>query len=314
MYCSECAKENPDKAKFCNECGFKFSASPADQHLDPSSSQGIEGERKNATILFSDLSGYTAMTEKMDPEEVKTLMEDIFEKAGKIVDKYQGTVDSFFGDEILVLFGVPKAHEDDPVRAIHTAMEIHELVDRFSKGFEKKFNARLSMHTGINTGLIVTGDKFIGKDRQGLAGDAINLASRLTGIAKPGEIVIGNSTFQKAGENFLYEEMEPVAVKGKIEPVKIFKVKGIKKISEKGDKTFTRQISSKMVGRDRDINKLELQVAKVINDQGSVINIIGEAGIGQDCLQSSENLKSLTKQLLWKANPYQSAITCPFIQ
>nr|MDA3916251.1 zinc ribbon domain-containing protein [Deltaproteobacteria bacterium] len=109
MQCPKCSKENPEDSKFCNECAapLKDIEINSDQETFHS-----KGERKHATVLFSDLSGYTAMTEQMDPEDVKNLMEDIFEKAGKIVEKYQGTVDSIFGDEILVLFGVPKAHED----------------------------------------------------------------------------------------------------------------------------------------------------------------------------------------------------------
>ena len=169
------------------------------------------------------------------------------------------------------------------------------------------------MHTGINTGLIITGDKFIGKGRQGLAGDAINLASRLTGIAKPGEIVIGHSTFQKAGELFLCEEMEPVTVKGKTEPITIFKVKGVKKNVRQGDKAFSRRIYSKMVGRDKDLNKLELQVAKVINDQGSVINIIGEAGIGKSRLFAEfRKLEILNKALLFEGKSISIGNSLPF--
>ena len=142
MLCPKCQCKNPDKAKFCNECAYKL-----DSSVDATPKERIKGERKHATVLFSDLSGYTAMTEKMDPEDVKSLMEDIFEKAGKIVEKYQGTVDSFFGDEILVLFGVPKAHEDDPIRAVHAALEIHKLVDELNPEFEKQNFVKLSMHT-----------------------------------------------------------------------------------------------------------------------------------------------------------------------
>jgi class 3 adenylate cyclase len=215
MQCPKCSKENSSDNKFCKECGFKLSVESVDNDSNNSPKEKIEGERKHATILFSDLSGYTAMTEKMDPEDVKILMEDIFEKAGKIVDKYEGIVDSFFGDEILVLFGIPKVHEDDPVRAVHAAIEIHNLVEEFSKEFEKKHNTNLSMHTGIDTGLVVTGDKFIGKGRQGLAGDTINLASRLTKLANPGEIIIGADTYQSAKHHFTFESCDPVAVKGK---------------------------------------------------------------------------------------------------
>ena len=309
--CPKCLNDNPEISNFCNICGYKFNLELI--HKKPALRDVQEGERKHATVLFSDLSGYTAMTEKMDPEEVKNLMGDISEKAGRIVERYQGTVERFFGDEIMILFGVPKVHEDDPRRAIHTAIEIHKLVETLSHEFEKKYQAQLSMHTGINSGLVITGDKYIGKGRHGLTGDTINLAKRLTGIARPGEIVIGKNTFYKTGDYFLCEEMEPVAVKGKAESVKIFKVKGVKKSIQKSDKAFSRQVSSKMVGRDSELNKLELQVAKVINGQGSVINIIGEAGIGKSRLfVEFKKLEIIKKAMLLEGKSISIGISLPF--
>lgn len=281
MLCPKCQSDNPDKAKFCMECAASLIS------VEEESKQSvlkIEGERKHATVLFSDLSGYTAMTEKMDPEDVKTLMGDIFEKAGKVVEKYEGTVERFFGDEIMVLFGVPKAHEDDPVRAIHTAVEIHKLVENLSPKFEKQHLGTLSMHTGINTGLVITGDQYIGKGRHGLTGDTINLAKRLTGLAKTGDIIIGHDTFLKAKDHFPFDTMDPVMIKGKQEPVRIYKVTDTKKRLQGRNKEFARQIFSEMVGRDKEMNQLELQVAKTINGNGSVVNIIGEAGIGKSRL------------------------------
>ncbi len=233
MKCPKCLATNPETNKYCGNCGQKIGSIEAPPKK-PS------GERKQATVLFSDLSGYTAMTEKMDPEEVKNLMGSIFEKAGKIVEKYQGTVERFFGDEIMILFGVPKAHEDDPVRAISTAIEIHELVKNLSPDFEKKKLGSLSMHTGINTGLVITGDKYIGKSRHGLTGDTINLAKRLTGIATAGEIIVGENTFQKVNQKFDFQEFDAIKVKGKADLIKIYRLKGRLKKS----KIYNRQIFS----------------------------------------------------------------------
>ena len=143
LVCPECGKANAPKSKFCNECGnviephtklstitperdIPHSVEPTDTPVNRITP--LDGERKHATVLFSDLSGYTAMSEKLDPEKVKDIMGRIFTEAGKIADKYDGTVEKFFGDEIMVLLGVPKAHEDDPVRAINMALEIHERV------------------------------------------------------------------------------------------------------------------------------------------------------------------------------------------
>ena len=160
MQCSKCQFENLGGAKFCMECGHNFvEARPEFQE------PVVEAERKHATVLFSDLAGYTALTEKLDPEEVKEIMGLIFREIGRLAKSYDGTIERFFGDEALLLFGVPKAHEDDPVRAIRVAVEIHALMSEQAARFTEKIGRPLAMHIGINTGLVITGDEYIDKGR-----------------------------------------------------------------------------------------------------------------------------------------------------
>ena len=233
-------------------------------------------------MMFSDLSGYTAMTERLDPEEVKGIMSFVFEKIVDVIKSYDGFIEKFIGDSVMAVFGVPTAHEDDPVRAIRAAMEMHAAVDRLSPQFEEKIGRSLSLHTGINTGLVVTGEVDIAKGTHGLTGDAINLASRLEGLAGTGEIVVGQGTFQLASRHFSFKPMVPTKLKGKSKPVPAFKV-----ISSKIPGSLVRadrEVSSAMVGRDQEIDRLVSQVRKVINGQGSVVNVIGEAGIGKSRL------------------------------
>ncbi len=294
MNCPDCKFQNPEDANFCMKCGYRFEH----EVLSPARQIDVEGERKQATVMFSDLSGYTAMTEKLDPEEVKTLMGDIFKKAEGVVKKYGGTVERFFGDEVMILFGVPRAHEDDPVRAVHAASEIHKLVENLSPAFEKAHQTPLKMHTGINTGLVITGDEYIGKGRHGLTGDTINLAKRLTSLAMPGQIVVGENTFQKTTRQFLFTTFDPVTVKGKSDPVNTHLFQGVRKKSESISTGASRQIFSELVGREKELNKLILQLAQVIDGKGSVINITGEAGIGKSRLfaefSNSDMIKSIT--------------------
>ena len=129
MQCPECGCDNRQQARFCDACGCKL----ADLVVKAAPSHATAGERKHATVMFSDLSGYTALSERLDPEEVKELMGRLFAEAGSIVEKYEGTVERFFGDEIMALFGVPVAHEDDPVRAVRAALEVHALVGNFER-------------------------------------------------------------------------------------------------------------------------------------------------------------------------------------
>ena len=304
MKCPKCFVDNPQTNKFCPECGQNLAT-----FEKPSvKSSELEGERKHATIIFSDLSGYTAMTENMDPEDVKNLMGDIFEKAGKIVEKYEGTVERFFGDEIMILFGVPKAHEDDPVRAVHTAIEIHKLVENLSKEFEKKYQTQLTMHTGINSGLVITGDKYIGKGRHGLTGDTINLAKRLTNLAKPGEIIIGSDTYKTAQAFFSFEPREPVAVKGKKDPVQTFKAidteTKIKKIRQ------LKGVRADLIARDRELVEFGDAVKALKSGKGSVYCLYGFAGSGKSRL--IEEFKAITNVQWFEGCSYPYTKNTPY--
>lgn len=178
LACPECGKVNPTGSKFCNECGERLERAVETEKAVPE----VEGERKHVTVLFSDLSGYTTMSERLDPEKVKEITSRIFEEIALVVTRYEGFIEKYVGDAVMALFGVPKAHEDDPIRAIRAAREIHELVDSMSPEVEKSIGRPISMHTGINTGLVVTGEVDMEKGTHGVAGDTINLASRLQTI------------------------------------------------------------------------------------------------------------------------------------
>jgi class 3 adenylate cyclase len=255
MQCPKCQTENPDSKKFCRECGSdlilecpKCSSEilPSDKFCGvcrydlrtalsalpnkPSDQKPLEEKkplltsdsaRKYVTVLFSDMSGYTAMSEKLDPEEVKEIMGKIFGEISKVIPRYEGVIDKFIGDAVMALFGVPHSHEDDPVRAIKAAREIHEIVSSISPQYEKRIGKPLAMHTGICTGLVVTGEMSLEKGTPGVLGDTINLASRLTSLAKPGEIVISPDTYHQAEGFFTFEPMEPTIVKGKADPIRL---------------------------------------------------------------------------------------------
>ncbi len=158
LVCSECGNGLQADDKFCGKCGQKVVGEAKEEtaHLS------TEGERKHVTVLFSDLSGYTAMAEKLDPEEVKEITGRIFGEVSKIITKYDGFVEKYAGDAVMALFGANQSHEDDPMRAVKTAAEIHDLVQTLSPQYEEKIGQPLIMHTGINTGLVVTGEVDMG--------------------------------------------------------------------------------------------------------------------------------------------------------
>ncbi len=289
--CPECKNENPEGANFCMECGTKLGTSK-----NLSNRQAIlEAERRRITALFSDLSGYTAMTSKLDPEEVKSIMNTIFDGMKEIILKYGGFIEHSAGDSVLALFGVPKAHEDDTIRAIYTAKEIHTFVDSLSPDFKEKTGITLSMHSGINTGLAVTADVNQAKGTHKVTGDVINVAARLSGVAKAHEILVGPETYKICSNAFAFDALPSVKVKGKEKPIVMYRVT----VSNQSTivRTTNRQVTSEMVGRDRELDKLEIQVLKVINGKGSVVNISGEAGIGKSRLIAELKKREVIKRV-----------------
>lgn len=307
LVCAQCGTENLPADKFCGECGQTLEKKDVTVRIEPS----IEGERKQVTALFSDLSGYTAMTEKLDPEEVKEIMGRIFGEIISVVNKYEGCIEKFIGDAIVALFGVPKAHEDDPVRAIQAAREIHEIVDAVSPRFESRVGKRLSMHTGINTGLVVTGEVTMERGALGVTGDTVNVASRLSGIAKPGEILVGEDTYHQAEGLFNFEPLEPASVKGKTEPIRAYKV-----LSQKEEPAKTHRLSgmrADLIGRKSEMVLLSEAVNKLREGKGSIFSICGDAGTGKSRLieefKATLDLKNIQ---WWEGHAYAYSQNIPY--
>lgn len=290
LECPACKAIVPPEKKFCGECGYNLKSEiPATHPSDKSSvsdSTLITGERKQITVLFSDLSGFTAMSEKLDPEEVKNIMSRIFREISHVVTKYGGVTEKYIGDAVMALFGVPKAHEDDPLRAIRAARELHKVIDAISPQLETKVGRRLSMHTGINSGLVVTGEVNIEKGILGVTGDTINIASRLSELADPGDIFVGKNTYHQAEAYYTFERLKPTKVKGKTEAIPVFRVSGaIEKVAQLRGLAI-QGISSPLVGRDAEFVSIKGCVNRLLDGQGGILSIIGEAGIGKSRLMA----------------------------
>ncbi|MFC1896328.1 AAA family ATPase [Thermodesulfobacteriota bacterium] len=300
--CPKCSFSNPPNFKFCGECGHDLrklqeapsAPEPEPRPEKPSTEQipitqgAIAGERKYVTALFSDMSGYTAMSERLDPEEVKEITSRVFSEISKIVSKYDGFIEKFIGDAVMALFGVPKAHEDDPIRAIRAAMEIHDLVRAISPELEEKIGKPLSMHTGVNTGLVVTGEVNREKGTHGVAGDTINVAARLSSLAAADLVVVGHDTYLHAEGFFDFEALEPAKIKGKGEPIEIYKLLSIK---ERPSTTSRhRGLRADMIGREMEFAQLKEAAANLKDGRGSIFFIYGDSGTGKTRL--IEELKS----------------------
>jgi class 3 adenylate cyclase len=276
---------NTPDSNFCGGCGYDFTKTSAitPKPLEtPSKPTITDHERKHVTVMFSDLSGYTAMNEKLDPEEVKEIMDRIFGKISQVVVKYEGFIEKFVGDAVMAIFGVPKTHEDDPVRAIRAAREIHNLVKEISPSLTKTIGRPLYMHTGINTGLVVAKEIDFEKGTHGVLGDTINVASRISGLAKADEIIVGLETYHQAEGYFNFEKLDPTKVKGKEEPIQIYKV-----LSPKEAISKTHRLSglrSELIGRRVEMDQLKEAVDNLKKGKSSSFSIIGDAGTGKSRL------------------------------
>jgi len=293
MKCPRCQSDNPESAKFCSACGQPLGEAGASGNLSEP-----ESERRHVTVLFTDLSGYTAMCERLDPEDVKEVMSRIFGEIAQVVAKYEGFIEKFIGDAAMALFGVPRAHEDDPVRAIKAAMEIHGLVEALSPQVEARGCKPLSMHSGINTGLVVTGGADAGKGTYGVTGDTINLASRLSGMGKAGEILVGPYTYRRAEGYFNFEALEPAPVEGKAEPVRIYKV-----LSGKDQPSKIHRLTgvrAELIGRKSEMDQLAEAIEKLREGKGSIIGICGDAGTGKSRLVEEFKATLDPKEIQWR--------------
>lgn len=243
----------------------------------------IVGERRQATILFSDLSGYTAMNELLDPEEVEKIMNRIKEAAIWIIEGLEGTVNQFIGDEVVALFGIPHAHEGDPSRAVLAAMELHAMVDQLSEEVKPMIGRSLSMHSGINTGLIVTAVRDDRDGKFGLTGDTVNTGARILAQAKENEILVSPDTQRLISPYFETESMEPVRMKGKAEPMVPHRIVG-KSAAQSRIEAAEQRGFTQYVGREAELAQLNACLEKSCRGQGQFVTVFGEAGLGKSRL------------------------------
>jgi len=252
--CATCGHENNETAKFCEECGAA---------LDGAQAWASREQRKTVTVLFCDVAGSTALGESTDPEALRALLARYFERMRQIVERHGGTVEKFIGDAVMAVFGVPVVHEDDALRAVRAAVEMRDSLP------ELGVQARL----GLNTGEVVTGTA-----ERLATGDAVNVAARLEQAAPPGEILIGHNTLALVGLSVEVEALEPLALKGKTEPVQVYRL--LEVLEE-----APRRSEAPMVGRATELRRLRDAFEQAELDRScQLFTILGSAGVGKSRL------------------------------
>ena len=319
LICPDCGAELRPKAKFCDECGAKLlEAAPTPTEVDErlaklqsfmpkglvdkilSTKGQIEGERKIVTVLFADMQGSSAITQKFDPEVVSAITSDFFSILGEVVYKYEGSIDRLMGDGMMVIFGAPVVHENDPQRAIFSALEMQEELEKLNEELEQKAGISIRMRVGINTGTVVVDN--IGSDLRmeyTAIGDMVNMASRLEKLAPVGGVLVGESTYRLTNRLFDFSAPKSIPVIGWEEPVATYEV-----IKAKDEPQLIRGIPeigrTKFVGREKELGILKEKSAEVESGKGQVVSIVGEPGIGKTRLvyEFMSGIEEIEAQLL----------------
>lgn len=249
-------------------------------------------QRKQITVLFADVSGFTAISEEMDPEEVGEMMNALWADIDRAITSYDGTIDKHIGDAVMALFGAPVAHESDPENAVRAALAMQETLRAFvvERGFassEGEGMPGLQMRIGINTGLVVLGQ--VGTTTEYTAmGGVVNLASRLEHAAPVGGVLISHDTYRHVRGLFEVQPLEPIRVKGVSEPVRVYLVSAVRPRAFRVPTRGVAGVETPTVGREAELRQMQEVFEAVHTGEGDdrthILTVVGEAGVGKSRL------------------------------
>lgn len=267
MLCASCSQPLPPGARFCPHCGHEVSRATSE-------------ERRVVTVLFADLVGYTGISEHLDPEHVKRLIDGAFARLVRDIDEFGGRVDKILGDGILALFGAPVAHEDDADRAIRAALRMHRSLAAFVEGNDT-LDQPLALRVGVNTGEVLVGS-LAGTVEYTAMGDVVNVASRLQALADPGGVLVGDSTAALASDEIVLEVVDDLHVRGREQTERAWRVVGVRATSP----GTLHQTGIPFVGRETQRELFHSVMGLVANGRSAVLAVAGEAGVGKTRLVS----------------------------
>jgi class 3 adenylate cyclase/tetratricopeptide (TPR) repeat protein len=327
--CPRCDHRIPVGKKFCGECGQQLArddAAPADPVIDydrPDSytpkfmaekiltTRGsLEGERKLVTVFFGDATGFTALSETLDPEAVHQIMDGCFAILMQEIHKYEGTINQFTGDGVMALFGAPLAHEDHAQRACHAALAVQRSLAGYGRQVKTAFGVEFKMRIGLNSGPVVVG--AIGNDLRmdyTAVGDTTNLAARMESLAQPGGILVSDSTYRLVSNYFEFTDLGDVAVKGKQAPQAVHQLIRASGIRSRMDASKARGLTD-YIGRRDELHDLGKAFQKARSGQGQVVGVVGEAGIGKSrfVFEMHRSADSAGRVIEGRCLPYGSSI------
>ena len=239
-------------------------------------------DRRSASVLFADLSGFTAISERLDPEDVRALQTDLFGALRGVIERYDAFLEKFVGDAVVAVFGAPVAHEDDPRRAVHAALDMHAAAVTLSERWHHRLGHPITLHIGINSGRVVAGNLGSAADAAyAVTGDTVNVAARLQSAAGAGQTMVSRATFLLTQHAFAFESGGNLALKGKTEPFAVYRLLGVNDSPPTLRGLAAHGLVAPLIARDDDL-ALMLDVAqRVQGGRAHVLSLVAEAGVGK---------------------------------
>jgi predicted ATPase/class 3 adenylate cyclase len=265
--CPSCGEENPERFRLCGFCGTALTPDLPSQEV-----------RKTVTIVFSDLKGSTAMGEKLDSEAVREVMSRYFDEMRAALERHGGTVEKYIGDAIMAVFGLPKLHEDDALRAVRAAGEMRERLAELNEELDRRWGVTVGNRTGVNTGEVVAGDPTTGQRL--VTGDTVNTAARLEQAAPTNEVLLGESTLRLVRHAVEVEPVEPLELKGKADRVPAYQL-----VSVRAAEGVERRRDSTLIGREEELADLLGELETASRERTCrTITVLAQAGVGKSRL------------------------------
>src|SRR3954451_16057834 len=266
MRCPACGQENPERAKFCLECGTALQ--PADAPAPSRES------RRVVTVVFADMVGFTSLGESLDQESLRRVMDRFYDGMRAAIEGEAGTLAKFIGDAVLGVWGTPEVHEDDALRAVRAAETMRRELANINEELESRWGVRVGMRTGVNTGEVVVDPS---RPADLLVGDTLNVAARLEQAAGDGVVLVGPETYRLVRDHCILEPVEPLGLKGKARPMPAWKlVDGLRPERRSEDR-----LQAPLVGRSGELAVLRTAYdAAVADRRAHMVTVIGSPGVG----------------------------------
>ena len=278
--CRECGGANPPGSRFCGHCGSRWT---------PLHAQDL----RMVTALFADISGFTTLADNLPIEDLHDVINPLVRGLARIAERYDGFIEKYAGDALLVVYGAPVAHEDDPQRALLAALDMHDTLPRLLADIGPAASD-LTIHIGVNTGRVVAGRS--GSEQQAdytVLGDSVILAQRLESVCPPGQTYVGPLTYELCRDEYDFEPLGQLTLKGKVRPVEAYRLIGRRRAGTATDRP--------LIGRNAELRVVDRVLSAATNGTGTTLAFTGDPGVGKSRLLAETRARATAQGMRWLA-------------